>query len=72
MKISFLLLLDTTPDYSNIAPSSTSMDERVKQVVAEEAQQIKAISKDAIQSRAYIYPIKVGFSITHSGFATWN
>ena len=35
------------------------MDQRVKQVVTEEAQQIKAVGKDAIKSRAYIYPVQV-------------
>lgn len=36
------------------------MDQRVKQVVVEEAQQFKAISTDAVKSRAYVYPIRVG------------
>jgi hypothetical protein len=35
------------------------MDERVKKVVAHETAQFKAISRDAVNSRAYIYPIKV-------------
>lgn len=35
------------------------MDERVKQVATEEAQRVKAMTKDAVQSRAYLYPLKV-------------
>lgn len=34
------------------------MADRVKQVAAEEAEKVKAMTKDAVQSRAYLYPIK--------------
>lgn len=36
------------------------MDQRVKEVVVQEAEQFKAVSREAVESRAYIYPIKVG------------
>jgi hypothetical protein len=38
---------------------SSDLNERVKAVATEEAQKIKAVTTDAVKSRAYIYPIKV-------------
>jgi hypothetical protein len=34
------------------------MADRVKEVAADEAQRVKALTIEAVQSRAYIYPIK--------------
>ncbi|KAI1629113.1 hypothetical protein EDD37DRAFT_37078 [Exophiala viscosa] len=42
------------------------MSDRVKQVAAEEAERVKAITIDAVQSQAYIYPFKgLFYFITH-------
>jgi len=35
------------------------MADRVKDVATEEAERLKGLAKEAVQSRAYIYPIKV-------------
>jgi hypothetical protein len=35
------------------------MSERVKEVVADEVQRVKALSQDAARSGAYLYPLKV-------------
>ena len=43
------------------------MDQRVKQVVVEETQHIKAVGTEAVKSRAYIYPVKVHFSLRKPG-----
>ena len=47
------------------------MDERVKKVVVEETQHIKAVSAEAVRSRAYIYPVQVFHKVhTHAaGFS---
>jgi hypothetical protein len=36
------------------------MADKVKQVAAEEAARLQALTRDAVRSRAYLYPIKVG------------
>ncbi|KAL2426157.1 hypothetical protein ABEF95_012085 [Exophiala dermatitidis] len=42
------------------------MSDRVKQVAAEEAERVKAITKDAFQSQAYLYPFKgIFYFVTH-------
>ena len=43
------------------------MSDRVKQVAAEEAERVKAITIDAVQSQAYIYPFKVSINQGLSG-----
>lgn len=35
------------------------MADRVKQVAAEEAERVKALTQDAFKSQAYLYPFKV-------------
>ena len=35
------------------------MAERVKEVAGEEANKLKGLTKDAVRSKAYLYPIKV-------------
>jgi len=43
-----------------------STAERVKQVAAEEAERVTAMTKDAVQSHAYLYPLKgIYYFITH-------
>ena len=34
------------------------MADRVKDVAAEEAERLKALTKDAVKSQAYLYPLK--------------
>lgn len=36
------------------------MAEKVKEVAAEEAERLKALTSEAVKSKAYLYPIKVG------------
>ncbi len=38
------------------------MSERVKEVVTDEVQRVKALSQDAARSGAYLYPLKVSLS----------
>ena len=35
------------------------MDKRVKEIATQDAEKIKALTKDAVQSGAYLFPIKV-------------
>jgi hypothetical protein len=37
------------------------MADKVKETALEEAERIKVLAKDAFQSHAYIYPLKVRF-----------
>lgn len=41
------------------------MADRVKEVAAEEAERIKALTTEAVRSRAYLYPIKVSEAGAH-------
>lgn len=36
------------------------MAEKVKEVAVEEAQRLKILTSEAVKSKAYLYPIKVG------------
>ena len=42
--------------------ASQNLNERVKAVATEEAQKVRAVTTDAVKSRAYIYPVKVSLS----------
>jgi hypothetical protein len=42
------------------------MADKVKQVAAEEAERLKALTSSAVKSKAYLYPIKVRVSHTHT------
>jgi hypothetical protein len=37
------------------------MADRVKEVAVEEAERIKALTKEAVKSQAYLYPLKASF-----------
>lgn len=37
------------------------MADKVKEVAAEEAERLKALTAEAVKSRAYLYPFKVAF-----------
>ena len=41
------------------ASSSDKMADKVKEVAAEEAERLKALTTEAIKSQAYLYPFKV-------------
>ena len=40
-------------------PTSTDMATKVKEVAVDEADRVKQLSTQAIQSQAYLYPVKV-------------
>merc|ERR1712000_473702 len=45
---------------------TAKMSERVKQVAAEEAERVKVMTKEAVQSRAYLYPFKgIFYFVSH-------
>ena len=52
---------DSTYDssYSQATQRTRKMSEKVKEVVIEEVDRVKELSREAAQSGAYLYPIKV-------------
>ena len=42
------------------------MAEKVKQVAADEAERLKALTTEGVRSKAYLYPIKVRATHTHT------
>ena len=48
--------------FSNMS-TSTDMATKVKEVAIDEAERIKQLGTQAIQSRAYLYPVKVTFPL---------
>lgn len=43
------------------------MPDRVKEFAAEEAERIKALTTEAVQSRAYLYPLKASLLTLGTG-----
>lgn len=46
------------------------MADRVKQVAVEEADRVKSMTQEAVQSQAYLYPVKACFSQLQSNAGT--